>query len=209
MTRPDRARGRHLRRQLRRLGDGRTAPAAATTSPTSDVIVVIFHDHGTRYLGKMFNDDWMREKGFIEKHGMTRARSGGDAAVRRAVLARSKEPVEHAVPADERARLLADLGHARQPPLAAAGSLNFVAPDDISWCWSSSRRGRSSVQRSAFPPSSSSTRRSSRAAPTMFVKALEGGRQLTRPELYARARARGHLNRQQTRPAHPLAARAA
>jgi Cysteine synthase len=28
-----------------------------------DVIVVIFHDHGTRYLGKMFNDEWMREKG--------------------------------------------------------------------------------------------------------------------------------------------------
>ncbi|MEZ4807611.1 MAG: pyridoxal-phosphate dependent enzyme [Flavobacteriales bacterium] len=30
-----------------------------------DVIVVIFHDHGTRYLGKMFNDDWMRERGFL------------------------------------------------------------------------------------------------------------------------------------------------
>ena len=36
-----------------------------------DLIVVIFHDHGSRYLGKMFNDDWMREKGFIEKTGMT------------------------------------------------------------------------------------------------------------------------------------------
>ena len=36
-----------------------------------DVIVVIFHDHGSRYLGKMFNDDWMREKGFLEKTGMT------------------------------------------------------------------------------------------------------------------------------------------
>ncbi|MFI5204440.1 MAG: PLP-dependent cysteine synthase family protein, partial [Flavobacteriales bacterium] len=24
-----------------------------------DLVVVIFHDHGTRYLGKMFNDDWM------------------------------------------------------------------------------------------------------------------------------------------------------
>ena len=35
-----------------------------------DLIVVIFHDHGSRYLGKMFNDDWMREKGFIEKTGM-------------------------------------------------------------------------------------------------------------------------------------------
>ncbi len=37
---------------------------------SSDVIVVIFHDHGSRYLGKMYNDDWMREKGFIEKTGL-------------------------------------------------------------------------------------------------------------------------------------------
>jgi cystathionine beta-synthase len=35
-----------------------------------DFVVVIFHDHGSRYLGKMFNDDWMREKGFLEKTGM-------------------------------------------------------------------------------------------------------------------------------------------
>ena len=30
-----------------------------------DVVVVIFHDHGTRYLGKMFNSDWMRDRGFL------------------------------------------------------------------------------------------------------------------------------------------------
>lgn len=30
-----------------------------------DVVVVLFHDHGTRYVGKMFNDDWMREQGFL------------------------------------------------------------------------------------------------------------------------------------------------
>lgn len=30
-----------------------------------DKVVVIFHDHGTRYLGKMFNDDWMRDRGFL------------------------------------------------------------------------------------------------------------------------------------------------
>ena len=29
-----------------------------------DVVVVIFHDHGTRYMGKMFNEDWMLERGF-------------------------------------------------------------------------------------------------------------------------------------------------
>lgn len=31
-----------------------------------DVVVVIFHDHGTRYMGKMFNDEWMRDRGFLQ-----------------------------------------------------------------------------------------------------------------------------------------------
>lgn len=31
-----------------------------------DVVVVLFPDHGTRYLGKVFNDDWMRQQGFLE-----------------------------------------------------------------------------------------------------------------------------------------------
>jgi|TARA_B110000090_G_C13395466_1_gene451058 cystathionine beta-synthase len=31
-----------------------------------DVVVVLFHDHGTRYIGKMFNDDWMKEVGFLD-----------------------------------------------------------------------------------------------------------------------------------------------
>jgi cystathionine beta-synthase len=36
-----------------------------------DVVVVVFHDHGSRYMGKMFNDEWMRAKGFLEVSGMT------------------------------------------------------------------------------------------------------------------------------------------
>ena len=32
-----------------------------------DVVVVIFHDHGTRYLAKMFNDEWMKDRGFLVK----------------------------------------------------------------------------------------------------------------------------------------------
>ena len=31
-----------------------------------DIVVVLFHDHGSRYVGKMFNDDWMRAQGFID-----------------------------------------------------------------------------------------------------------------------------------------------
>jgi cystathionine beta-synthase len=36
-----------------------------------DVVVIVFHDHGTRYLAKIFNDDWMRKMGYIDKTGMT------------------------------------------------------------------------------------------------------------------------------------------
>src|SRR6187399_1493533 len=36
-----------------------------------DVVVVVFHDHGSRYMAKMFNDEWMRSKGFFEVMGMT------------------------------------------------------------------------------------------------------------------------------------------
>jgi len=31
-----------------------------------DVVVVIFPDHGSRYVGKVYNDQWMMERGFID-----------------------------------------------------------------------------------------------------------------------------------------------
>lgn len=31
-----------------------------------DVVVVLLHDHGSRYVGKIFNDDWMKEQKFID-----------------------------------------------------------------------------------------------------------------------------------------------
>jgi cystathionine beta-synthase len=37
-----------------------------------DVVVIIFHDHGSRYVGKIYNDDWMRERGFLESELMVR-----------------------------------------------------------------------------------------------------------------------------------------
>jgi cystathionine beta-synthase len=30
-----------------------------------DVVVIILHDHGSRYVGKVYNDDWMRDRGFL------------------------------------------------------------------------------------------------------------------------------------------------
>ena len=31
-----------------------------------DVVVCIFHDHGSRYVGKVYNDEWMLERGFLD-----------------------------------------------------------------------------------------------------------------------------------------------
>ncbi|WCT10920.1 pyridoxal-phosphate dependent enzyme [Mucilaginibacter jinjuensis] len=36
-----------------------------------DVVVIIFPDHGTRYLGKMYNEDWLRERGFLKDEKLT------------------------------------------------------------------------------------------------------------------------------------------
>jgi cystathionine beta-synthase len=31
-----------------------------------DVVVVVFNDHGSRYVAKLYNDQWMMERGFLE-----------------------------------------------------------------------------------------------------------------------------------------------
>jgi len=36
-----------------------------------DVVVIIFHDHGSRYMGKMYNEDWLRERGFLADEKLT------------------------------------------------------------------------------------------------------------------------------------------
>jgi cystathionine beta-synthase len=62
-----------------------------------DVAVVIFHDHGSRYLAKMFNDDWMRQKGFLEMSGMTALDLVAAGVPGELCSIESHEPVEHAV----------------------------------------------------------------------------------------------------------------
>lgn len=39
-----------------------------------DVMVIILPDHGTRYLGKIYNDDWMKDHGFLEERKFSTAR---------------------------------------------------------------------------------------------------------------------------------------
>ena len=39
-----------------------------------DVMVIILPDHGTRYLGKIYNDNWMKDHGFIESRKFATAK---------------------------------------------------------------------------------------------------------------------------------------
>src|ERR1700761_7508187 len=36
------------------------------TLKKDDLVVVILHDHGSRYVGKVYNDQWMMERGFLD-----------------------------------------------------------------------------------------------------------------------------------------------
>ncbi len=39
-----------------------------------DTMVIILPDHGTRYLGKIYNDNWMRDHGYLESRDFATAR---------------------------------------------------------------------------------------------------------------------------------------
>jgi cystathionine beta-synthase len=41
-----------------------------------DVVVCIFHDHGSRYVGKVYNDEWMLERGFLDVKSFKEVVSG-------------------------------------------------------------------------------------------------------------------------------------
>lgn len=41
-----------------------------------DVVVLIFHDHGSRYVGKVYNDEWMLDRGFLEVDTVRKLMSG-------------------------------------------------------------------------------------------------------------------------------------
>jgi cystathionine beta-synthase len=63
----------------------------------TDNVVVLFHDHGSRYVGKMFNDDWMRERGFLEEEKTTAADLVKDHHGKHMVTVTPGDPVNHAI----------------------------------------------------------------------------------------------------------------
>lgn len=62
-----------------------------------DVVVVLFHDHGSRYVGKMFNDDWMREMGYLDEDFKTIADLLKNKSSNNWVTVKTGELVSHAV----------------------------------------------------------------------------------------------------------------
>jgi cystathionine beta-synthase len=62
-----------------------------------DVVVVLFHDSGSRYVGKMFNDDWMRERGFLDEN-ITKAEDVIKNHIDKPlIVVRTEELVSHAI----------------------------------------------------------------------------------------------------------------
>lgn len=62
-----------------------------------DVVVVLFHDHGSRYVGKVYNDEWMRERGFLTEEVKTAQELVAKHRHLPLVMCYSAEPIETAV----------------------------------------------------------------------------------------------------------------
>jgi cystathionine beta-synthase len=84
----------------------------------SDLVVVILPDSGSRYLSKVFDDEWMREYGFLET-------AWGAASVADVLKTKARRPLIAASPAD-RVREIVErmkLHDISQMPVLAEGQL--------------------------------------------------------------------------------------
>ena len=122
-----------------------------------DVIVVIFHDHGSRYLGEDVQRRLDAREGLPREDRHDRARPGGVRRLRRAAGARSQRDRRSRGPADGAARLLADLDH---PATSGSSARSTRRTSTRSWCAiRTSRASRSSPSCSRRSRSSTSRRR--------------------------------------------------
>jgi cystathionine beta-synthase len=65
--------------------------------PPDALTVVLFHDHGSRYVGKIYNDDWMRERGFLREEWKTLGEAVQGRAARPIVTIGAEEPINNAI----------------------------------------------------------------------------------------------------------------
>jgi cystathionine beta-synthase len=64
-----------------------------------DCMVIILPDHGTRYLGKIYNDDWMRNHGFLEdkQYGTARDIISGRNGSYQLVVAQKSDKIKEVI----------------------------------------------------------------------------------------------------------------
>lgn len=65
--------------------------------PDDAVTVLLFHDHGSRYVGKIYNDDWMRERGFLREEWKSLGEAVHGRATRPLVTIGPEEPINNAI----------------------------------------------------------------------------------------------------------------
>ncbi|WP_313386753.1 pyridoxal-phosphate dependent enzyme [Chishuiella sp.] len=62
-----------------------------------DVVVVLFHDSGSRYIGKIFNDDWMRDRGYLDEEVKTALDLIEEHVEKPLLTVRTEELASHAI----------------------------------------------------------------------------------------------------------------
>jgi cystathionine beta-synthase len=90
-----------------------------------ETVVVIFHDHGTRYLGKMYNPDWMREKGFLDRKGLTAKDLVADRQKARLTTIECVEPVGRA------ANLMTEHAYSQLPVMSSGRLVGSVSESHL------------------------------------------------------------------------------
>jgi cystathionine beta-synthase len=58
-----------------------------------ELMVIILPDHGTRYLGKIYNDDWMKQHGYLESKTFATARDIISSQTRKVIAVSAEEKV--------------------------------------------------------------------------------------------------------------------
>jgi cystathionine beta-synthase len=90
-----------------------------------ETVVVIFHDHGTRYLGKMYNPEWMREKGFLDRTGLTAKDLVADRKKARLTTVDRNETVSQA------ANLMTEHAYSQLPVMAGGRLVGSVSESHL------------------------------------------------------------------------------
>jgi cystathionine beta-synthase len=91
----------------------------------TDVVVVLFHDSGSRYIGKIFNDDWMRERGFLDENFTKAVDLIKEHSHNPLVVVKTEELVSHAIERMRKYKI------AQIPVVDSAGFVGSIDETDL------------------------------------------------------------------------------